>query len=234
MTTLTKIGTDIWLAEGELVDFHSFPYPTRCVVVRLPDGTLWVWSPIALTHGLKAEIDTLGPPAHLVSPNKIHHLYLQDWSAAYPDALLWGPLSTIRKRSDLTFQHPLENTCPAAWQGALDQIWFRGSKLLDEIIFFHKTSKTVIIADMSENFSEDFLREHWAPWKRRIARMWGVVEGKGQAPLELRLTAFPRSPLRKARDTMLGWNPTRVVMAHGEWQPNDGRRYLEKAFAWVG
>lgn len=28
-------------------------------------------------------------------------------------------------------------------------------------------------------------------------------------------------------------NPERVVMAHGEWQQQDGRAYLEKAFAWL-
>jgi len=33
---------------------------------------------------------------------------------------------------------------------------------------------------------------------------------------------------------MLAWDPQQVVMAHGEWQRSDGRRYLERAFAWLG
>ena len=82
------------------------------MVVRLADGGLWVWSPIALDDALKAEIDAIGRPAHFVSPNKIHHLFLQDWAAAYPDAQLWGPQSTIKKRSDLTFQPALDDTPP--------------------------------------------------------------------------------------------------------------------------
>ena len=105
---LEKIDTDVWLTEGPIVDFHGFPYPTRSIIIRLPDGALWVWSPVALTPELKAEVDALGPVAHLVSPNKIHHLYLTGWHEAYPDAKLWGPASTIRKRKDLPFQPPLE------------------------------------------------------------------------------------------------------------------------------
>ena len=50
---------------------------------------------------LVKEVDALGRVAHLVSPNRIHHLYLGDWKALYPAARLWGPASTISKRSDL-------------------------------------------------------------------------------------------------------------------------------------
>ncbi len=234
MTVLEQIGDDIWIANGDIVNFYGFPYSTRCVVVQLANGTLWVWSPIALTDSLGTEIDALGRPAHLVSPNKLHHLYLQDWKTAYPDALLWGPLSTIKKRGDLIFETVLEDTCPTEWQGAFEQTWFRGSKFLDEIIFFHAASRTVIIADMSENFGEKFLQEHWSSWKRGIARLWGIVDGKGYAPLELRLTSFARPAMVRSRDKILGWNPRQVVMAHGEWQNHDGRNYLLKAFEWIG
>ena len=86
---------------------------------------------------------------------------------------------------------------------------------------------------MSENFSDEFLQKYWSPWKRWIARLWGIVEGKGYAPLELRLTSFSRSYLRDARDMMLEWNPVRVIMAHGKWQTKDGRKYLEKTFSWI-
>ena len=79
MGDLENIGTEIWLADGDIVDFYGFPYSTRMVVVRLASGMLWVWSPIALSENLRKQVDALGRVAHLVSPNKIHHLYLADW-----------------------------------------------------------------------------------------------------------------------------------------------------------
>jgi len=233
-SVLERIADDIWLLEGGLVDFYGFAYPTRSVVVRLPSDRLWIWSPVQLTPSLSEAIDRLGTPRHLISPNKIHHLFLADWRAAYPDALLWGPKSTIDKRPDLHFQEPLGDRPPPEWEEAFDQAWFQGSRFMDEIVFFHRASRTVILADLSENFSDDFLRTNWRAWQRWIAYAWGIVEGRGYAPLEWRLSFFDRRAARSARDRVLAWNAERVVMAHGEWQPSNGRRYLEKALSWMG
>jgi len=87
---LQEIDTDI-------VDFYGFPYPMRAVVVRLPTGELWGWSPIALSEALRAAVDARGPVGHLISPNKLHHLYLGQWARAYPAARLWGPAATVRR-----------------------------------------------------------------------------------------------------------------------------------------
>ena len=233
MTQIEKVADDIWIAEGEVVNFYGFPYPTRSVVIRLTAQNLWVWSPIQLSQALKADIDALGVPQHLVSPNKLHHLYLADWHVAYPDALLWGPQSTIKKRSDLPFEEPLQDAPPAAWGGAVDQIWYKGSPFMDEIVFFHHGSRTAILADLSENFGETFLQTNWAGWQRWIARAMGIVEGKGHAPLDYRLLSLNRGASRDAVNGMLVWDPERVIMAHGEWQRSNGRQFLETSFAWV-
>ena len=234
MSDLESVGPDIWLAEGDIVSFYGFPYPTRMVLIRLSSGMLWIWSPIALSEHLRQEIDALGRVTHLVSPNKIHHLYLADWKAAYPAARLWGPASTVAKRSDLTFQAPLTDQPPTDWAGDIDQFHFTGSLALDEMVFFHKASKTAILADLSENFSAEFLSTHWTPWARRLARIWKIMEPWGLAPLELRFTWFKRADARAARDRLLDQQPEQVIMAHGEWQRTDGRAYLERVLGWLG
>ena len=229
---LEPVDDDIWIAEGRIIDFYSFPYPTRAVLVRLPRNRLWVWSPVALTEELRTEVNRIGKVTYLVSPNPIHHLYLQDWKAAYPAATLWGLGQTIAKRKDLDFEAPLSNNPPDAWAGLIDQIVFAGS-LMDEVVFFHRASRTAIFADLTENFSETFLRQHWSGWKRVVARLAGIVEGKGYAPIEWRLTWFNRRPARAALDTLLAWEPERVIMAHGEWQASGGTQYLRQAFKWL-
>lgn len=230
--TLERVADGIWIANGDVVNFYGFPYSTRCVIIELSPDELWVWSPIELSPELKANIDAIGQPRHLVSPNKIHHLFLGEWHEAWPGALLWGPPSTIRKRRDLQFEEPLGETPPAAWRDLIDQHWFHRSLLLDEIVFFHRSSRTIIMADLSENFSGEFLRDNWSGWQRWIAKRWRIVEGYGYAPLELRLTSN-RKAAGQLRETMLGWNPERVIMAHGEWQASNGRAYIEQAFAWT-
>jgi uncharacterized protein YjiS (DUF1127 family) len=230
---LEEIGSSIWLADGGTVDFYGFPYPTRMVIIRLTDSPLWIWSPVELTDELRREVDALGPVEHLVSPNRIHHLFLSSWQTAYPDARLWGPESTIRKRRDLVFQAPLNNEPPPDWAQQIDQFWFTGSPFLDEVVFFHRASRTAILADLSENFSASFLERHWAPWKRSLARLWRIVEPWGYAPLELRLSWWRKTAARHALNRLLDANPERVIMAHGEWQRSNGRNYLAGAFRWL-
>lgn len=83
---IEHVDTGLWIADGNCVSFYGFAYPTRSAIVRLSNGDLWVWSPIELTPDLQQSVDALGPVRHLISPNKLHHLYLQDWKAAYPEA----------------------------------------------------------------------------------------------------------------------------------------------------
>jgi hypothetical protein len=231
---LQTVAEGLWIVEGEIVSFYGFPYPTRAVIARLADGSLWVWSPVRLDEALREDVDRLGPVRHLVSPNKIHHLYLQAWKTAYPRARLWGPASTIRKRPDLTFGEPLRDDPPAEWGPDFDQAWFRGSVLMDEIVFFHRPTRTVILADLIEAFDDDFLREHWSWWRRPLAYLDGIVAGKGRAPGDWRLTFVDRAPARRARSKMLGWPCERVIMAHGQWRRSDGRALLERSFRWLG
>ena len=69
---LRPFGPQIWTAEGPVVAVAGFRYPTRMAVIRLTDGSLFIWSPIALTPGLKTEVEALGQVTHIVAPNTLH------------------------------------------------------------------------------------------------------------------------------------------------------------------
>lgn len=233
---LTPFGEEFWIADGPIVDFYSFPYPTRMAVTRLANGDLWVWSPVPLNPALRAAIETLGAPAHLVSPNKIHHLFLAQWATAYPSAKIWGLPSVIRKRRDLRFADALGDEPPDAWRGEIDQAVFRGSPAMDEIVFFHRASRTAVFADLIENFALDFIRHTpgWSGWRARLAKLWGITEPHGMAPLEWRLSFLNRRPARAALERVLAWNPKQVVMAHGECAHEDGQAFIRRCFRWLG
>jgi hypothetical protein len=233
MVAFAPVADNIWILDRHNVNFNGFPYPTRSVVVRLQNGDLWIWSPIELSESLGSEIQTIGRPAHLISPNKLHHLFPGDWHAAFPDAQLWGPASTLRKRRDLPFQSPLIDQPPAAWGGQIDQCWVRGSFAMDGIVFFHLPSRTAILADLSENFSPKWLLENRAPWERSLARLSKIVEGKGYAPFDWRLSFIQRTKLREAKAKVLNWDPRKVILAHGEWQAENGREFLVRALEWI-
>jgi hypothetical protein len=230
---LEQVHKSLWIAEGEIVSFYGAAYPTRSVIARLANGDLWVWSPVKLTAALRDEVKALGPVRHLVSPNKLHHLYLREWQAAYPDAYLWGPQTTIKKCTNLHFQTALTDIPPREWVSEIDQAWFRGSFAMDEIIFFHRPSATAIVADLIQTFSEGFLRRHWGFW-RFLARLDGLTEDQAGAPREWRLSFINRTPARRARDKALSWKCENVIVAHGEIPRANGNAVLAKSFRWLG
>jgi len=229
---LVPISDDLWVAEGPNVEFFGLCYPTRMVVARLPDG-LWIWSPVALDPALREAIDALGEVAWLVSPNKIHHLFLAPWQAAYPRAQLCGLAQVAGKRRDLRFDRLLDDQPPLAWAGHVDQVVVRGSVVMEEVGFFHRASETLIVADLIENFERDFLDAHWKPWQIRLARWAGIVAPDGQAPLDFRTSFLRRKPARAAVATILSWAPRRVIMAHGAIVSEDAVAFLERSFRWL-
>ncbi len=234
MSRLEKIDDALWLVEGEIVSFYGFPYPTRAAISRLADGGLWVWSPVRLDAALRSEVDELGPVAHLVSPNKLHSLYLAEWKSAHPGAKLWGPESTVRRQRDLPFAAPLKESPPAEWGPDFDQAWFRGSLFLDEIVFFHRPSRAALVADLIQAFDDTFLHERWSWWRRPLARLDGITAADPGAPREWRISFTDRAPARQARDKALSWNCERVIVAHGEWRRSGGGDFLGRALGWLG
>lgn len=230
---LEPLGPDIWTGNGGIVPFFGYDYPTRMAVVRLDDGGLWIWSPVELTADIERQVRALGPVRHLVSPNKLHYLFLAEWQQAFPDARMWGTRSTIAKLAALSFSGTLGDDPPPEWAGQIDQFHFTNSPLLDELIFYHRASRTAIIADLSQPFSKAFLARHWPWWLRTIAGTAKMVEGWGYPPPEYRLSFRHRAAARPRIRALLDAHPERVIVAHGEIVRTGGEDYLRRAFSWL-
>ncbi|HVO26340.1 MAG TPA: DUF4336 domain-containing protein [Candidatus Margulisiibacteriota bacterium] len=226
---LTEVDRDIWIADGPAVSFFRIPYPTRATVVRLRDGSLWVCSPIRLDDQLRAAVGVLGPVRHIVSPNKLHHLYLGDWARTWPAAKLYASPGLARRRPDLSFESELTDQPDAAWADDIDQVIFHGSFAMQEVVFFHRLSRTAIIADLVQRFDPASLQG----WRRVIMTLDGLVGAHGSTPREWRLSFWNRAAARSAKRKVLDWNPQRVIIAHGEWIRDNGRAVLERALAWM-
>jgi hypothetical protein len=227
---LEALTSDLWIADGPSVPFLGVPYSTRMTVARLDDGSLWVCSPIALSPALERELETLGPPRHLVSPNKLHHLFLGQWQQRWPQARLYASPGLARRRRDLFFDAELDDQPDPAWAASIDQVIFRGSFVMEEVVFFHRPSRTAIFTDLIQRFDPGYVRG-WRGW---FLRLDGVVGPEGSTPREWRLTFFNRSAARQAKAKALAWNPERVVVAHGRCVASDGRAVLERALHWLG
>ena len=229
---LSRFADEIWTYEGSKVRFYGFPFPTRMTVVRLNAGTLWIHSPEKLTDALQQELRELGEVAYLISPNKLHHLFLSKWIEAYPSARTYAAPGLVEKRRDITFDAALTEVTEAAWQSQIDQTIFRGSPAVEEVVFYHKPSRTLILTDLIENFDPDTL--NW--WQQALARFAGIVYPTGKTPIDWRLTFYfgSREQARQSLRTMLGWGAQNIILSHGKCIIGGATDYLKKSFAWLG
>ncbi len=229
MDTLREFGPDIYTADGPVVSFYGFPYPTRMAVVRLADGSCWVWSPVALDDELAASVERIGPVRHIVSPNKIHHLFLSEWARRWPQARIHAPPGLARRRPALRFDAELGDEPDPAWAGDIDQTVFKGSIAMQEVVFFHRRSRTAIVCDLFQRFDEATMRG----WKGRLMKLDGLVGENGSTPREWRASFLRRGLARRARDVVLGWRPDRLLIAHGECVTAGAGPIIARALSWI-
>ena len=195
----------------------------------MSSGGLFIWSPIALSTALKGEIDALGAVRFLVSPNKLHHLFLGAWKSAYPEARMFAPPGLRRRRKDLAFDGDLGDAPDPLWAADIDQVALRGSWAMTEVVFFHHASRTAIFADLIQNFPPDW----FTGWRAPLARYAGIVAPRPSAPLDWRSSFIDRKSARAALARILAWPIERVVIAHGDPVAAGGAAFVREAFAWL-
>ncbi|ASP38476.1 hypothetical protein CHH28_07225 [Bacterioplanes sanyensis] len=228
---MLELADNIWAVAGETVPFFTLPFATRMVVVRLPDNSLWIHSPVRLTATLQQRLQELGDVRYLIAPNALHHLFLSDWQQAFPEALSYGTQGVINKRSDLPFDGVLEADIELPWHADIHSRLVTGSAVMQECVFCHRPSATLIVTDLIENFD----RQALPVGKRWLAQLAGVVAPNGKTPLDWRLTFYPhKDEIRQHIEQMLAWQPQRIVMAHGVIVQSDAEAFLRRAFAWTG
>jgi hypothetical protein len=239
INTLKSVGEDLWAVDGPLLRMSfagiSEPFPTRMVVVRLANGDLFLWSPTEPGEGLRKEVDALGPVGQLVSPNKLHYVHVCAWKRAYPEATAWASPG-VRERAasrgaEVCFDRDLVDEPEEAWREDLDQLIFRGSRFMEEVVFFHRKTRTLILADYIQNFEVEKAGGFFYAWLLRLA---GVTDPDGKIPPEARLTFWGRKgQARASLEKMIAWRPEKVIMAHGRPYYRDGTAELRRAFRWL-
>ena len=226
---LREFGPSIYVAEGPTVSFYGFPYPTRMALVQLSGGTTWAWSPVALNDELVSAVNALGPVSHIVSPNKIHHLFLGEWKERWPDARLYAPPGLAERKPELEFDAILGDSPDPAWASDIDQVIFHGSLSMEEVAFFHRQSRTVLFCDLIQRFPEHAANG----WRGMLMRLNGLVGARGSTPREWRASFLRRKEARLAREQVLGWNPEKLLIAHGQCSQSGASTIVKDALSWM-
>ena len=226
-----EIGPDIWTVEGPVVTAAlGFAYPTRMVAIRLADGGLFLWSPVALSPELAADLAALGQVRHLVAPNGLHDSFIGDWVRAHPRALAHAAPGLRLRRPDIGFGSDLGPAPHPDWAESIDQAVVGGNRITTEVVFFHRPSGTALVTDLLQQLPP----EANPGWRALVARADGMTGPAPSVPRKFRLAFTDRATARRAIRKVLDWPVRQLVIAHGPAVTPDGGRVLRRAFRWLG
>lgn len=215
---MQKVADNIYTLEAGL-RFFGLPIDTRMTVINTADGVL-VHSPV------KAPVDILAGIGELrwaVAPNKFHHLYVGDWIDAGAEG--WAAPGLPDKRKDLTFTGVL-NEVGEPFGDEILAIPLTCFPMSNEVVLFHKPSRTLVVTDLVFNLSKQ------AKFSARAAfAMAGAYPGCKTSNLERIL--MKRDLARQDFETILAQEFDRIIMSHGDIVETGGKDALKHAFRWL-
>lgn len=223
---LRPLADDLWVADAPLVA-GGFHLGTRMAVLRLPDGGLFLFSAVKLDEEGFAALESLGPVRYAVAPNKVHHLFIAPFFKRFPQAKIFAAPGLEKKRKDLPFHGVLGQSPEPGWAGVIDQHAVAGMPMLNEVVFFHRPSRTLLCTDLLFNIVHC---DHW--FTKLYLRLSGAL-GRPKQTIILRSTVRDKRAFAASMERILEWDFERIVLAHGEVIESGGREIFREATAWA-
>jgi len=224
----TQIDQNLWYDETDLFMPGGMHFRCRMTIIRLQNGELLLHSPITIDKNLASKIDELGKVAHIVAPNCLHHLFLPDCMKRYPEARVYGAPGLAKKRKDIQFDEVLSSTAPEAWRDDIEQFAIEGAPKVNEVVFYHRATKTLIVTDLIFNIHET------KGWLSPLVLRWVARAYKKPAQSRLwRMFFKDKQAAAQSIHRILQWDFERLVMAHGRIVERDGHATFQQANAWL-
>jgi hypothetical protein len=211
------------------IRFAGMDLFSRMTIVKLHDGKLWVHRPSKVDTALKASIDELGEVAYIIAPGNFHHLNVSDFQIAYPNAETYLCPSLESKRADLEFDWILGNRSDHRWGNEFEQVVIHGTWIINEVAFFHKPTKTLILVDLIENIGDDYTHEAGFLlkfWWKTVFNMWN----NPKAAPEYQLGWGDKEVVKKSLNRILDWDFEKIILAHGNLIEKDAHAVATEAW----
>jgi hypothetical protein len=207
------IPDQIWLVDYP-VQYSGCRFEARMTVIRLLGDRLLLHSPGPIDVSLRTSLEQLGKVRYLVAPGYYHYSHVAAAQNLFPQAETFLCPGLERKCPNLACDWILGPRPPAAWADELDQVLVQGCRFMWEVVFLHQPSRTLILVDLIENFSDRTPHTNWVlqAWWRIVFRMWNRPK---PAP-EYQLGWQHRAVVQRSLSAILNWEFDRIILAHGD------------------
>ena len=206
---LIDIAPSIWQYQSSVRLLPGAHLPLRMTVVRLHDGSLLLHSPTQLDDALAEKLERLGRVGHLVAPNLLHHQHLESAQQRYPEAKLYAPAGLPAKNAGVRLDVP-SSRAAEHWAPEVECFPLHGAPQLDEWVFHHVPSRSLIVTDLVFHVHEP---QGWlTPWVLRAA---GTHRRLAVSRILERLVV-DRAAFLKSLKPILELHCERVLIAHSD------------------
>ncbi len=200
----------------------------QLIAVDLPGGGLWIHSPVPLDGDLPAELAARGGVRHVVGPNRWHDECLWRFQQAYPQALFHAAPGLAQDKPTVRFGAELSDTPHPDWAGVLEQHLVRGMPGLNEVLFLHPASRTLILADLAFNLSGA-----GPAWNRLAFLLAGIRRGRFAPSRFCRAMIKDPAAVRASLAHVFAWDFDRILVQHDTNIETGGKAALREAFAFL-
>jgi len=229
---LRAIAPDLWVAEQPL-KYFGLEVGTRMTVIRLNQDQLVIIAPIQLQDEMIDQVNQLGDVSDIIAPNLYHHLFLNQCKQRYPNATLWATSGLQDKCSDLLIDKILSNHTIQSFNGleaaqvsGFNTFDIKGYMPLNEWVFFHPKSRTLIITDLAFHFDRQSSLS-----AQLMSRVLGGYQQLRPSLLE-KIATTDKEQVRQSLQPILAWDFERVIMAHGSIIEQGGKRQFQQGYEW--
>ena len=216
---ITEVTDTVYTVERPQL-YNGLEVGARMTILQLDEGLL-VHSPVDIDP---SDVEELGEPRWVLAPNLLHHLYVGTWTDAGLEA--WAAPGLPGKRPDIAFDSVVEERASPFGED-VELMPLRCFPMTNEVVAFHRPSRTLIVSDLVFNFAAS------APWLTRAA-MWCLCGYPGCRTTLLERFGMDRDLARREIEAIAEWDFDRLIMAHGEVIETGGKSALLEAFAWTG
>ena len=170
---LMQVSDDIWVFDDQPISAAGLSIPIRMTVIRLSNGDLLLHSPVRFSPALRTELERLGSIRYLLAPNVAHWMFLPDWQAAVPDAIMFAVPGLASRRqvraAAIRIDRELEDGTPQEWADDLEVV-LMSAPMFSEVAIFDKRSGTLVLTDIVQNLDPNTL----SPVAQAAARFLGI------------------------------------------------------------
>jgi len=231
MSNLYKFAENVWIADGPLVKDMKAMFTTRMTIVKLKSGSVWIESPVPVSSETLKEINNLGTVKYLVAATPRHVWRLVGGHTLFPDAQLWmsRPTRLTLKQGDLPPTNILTDIPPPEWKEDFEQLTFKGNPLMDEVLFYHKQSHTVILNDLI--VSNRKIKGKY--YSNLVFKLAGVAYPRSGVARDIKMSFIKRKLARQSLEKLLSWDFDKLIIAHGDCIENEAKSFVKEKFRWL-